>query len=313
MMNTVRRKIWSKPWLRAQVCATAMGSVLLVGTAAYGSHHAKAVALKLGAEILSSAAPASRADSIEFNGAHFYFSTAVLNAKLDDVLNGAEAICEREGADLEKELGPTVAALPSADLPAGISRDEVDLSRLLTVRTDTDRSGEVGCWVRRATKPQRGVLDSVRAFAESFDLAEFGSLQFVHAEEHGSKTFVRVLWSEGPLSLRDVFPENRDTPGRDLEALPRPVSSFRVLSAHILNAGRHVVGYESPDTPLQINSFYTAELPKLGWHEIDLGQAEVTDGPLLQHAYEKPGRRALLALTPAEDNTGVTWVELPMR
>ncbi len=311
MKKTLSLRLMSKPWLRAQICAAAMGSVLLLGTGAYASHHAKAIALKLGAEILSNAAPTSAADSIEFNGAHFYFSTAVLNAKLDDVLNGAEAICKREGADFENQLGPVVAALPSADLPAGISRSDVDLSRVLTVRADTDQSGEVGCWVRRSTKPKRTVLESARAFAESFDLAEFGSLQFVHAEQHGGKTFVRVLWSEGTLSLRDVFPENRDTPGRDLESVPRPVGSFRVLSAHIQNAGRHVVGYQSPDTPQQINGFYGAELPKLGWHEIDLGQPEVDSGPLLQHAYEKPGRRALLALTPSDDGTGTTWVELP--
>lgn len=309
------RRLLKKPWFRAQICATSMGAILLAGTAAYGAHRAKDSALRLGSEILTSAAPTSSADSISFNGAHFYFSVRVLNAKLSDVLSGAEAICKREGADLERDLGPALAKVPLGELGAAALTDELDVSRLLTVRTEADATGEVGCWVRRGQGEPRSIWQRARAFGESLDFSEFGSLQFVHAEQHGNRTLVRVLWSEGKLSMRDFFPENRDTPGTDLSDLPRPPGSFRVISAHVQGANRHVVGYQSAQTPEQLNAFYGEHLSKLGWSEIDLGGHEEQTGTLLQHAYEREGRHALLALTPSasedEPGTGATFVEFP--
>ena len=309
--HTFFRRMLGKPWVRVQLCALTMGGILLAGTGAYAAHRAKDSAVRLGAEIMTNASPTSTGDSIAFNGSHFYFSVRVLNAKVEDVLRGAEAICKREGADLERDLTPTLSKLPLGELGVSTMASELDVSRLLTVRSEAGKSGEVGCWVRRSQGPQRSVFERVRAFGNSLDFSEFGSLQFVHAEQHGDKTLVRVLWSEGHLSMRDFFPENSDTPGRDLDALPRPPGSFRVISAHVQGAGRHVVGYQSPQTPEQLNAFYAEQLPKLGWSEIDLGEQAQSGAGLLQHAYQRPGRHALLALTPGDEGTGATFIELP--
>src|SRR6187402_1012050 len=104
----MKRSIWQrmleKPWFRAQLCASIMGSTMLIGGVAYASHRAKLTALKLGSEIMTNVGPSSKGDSISFNGAHFYFDTQVLNAKLEDVMAGAEAICQKESQDMVTEL-----------------------------------------------------------------------------------------------------------------------------------------------------------------------------------------------------------------
>ena len=310
MKKSIWQRLSAKPWLRAQLCSAVMGSTLLVGGVAYASHRAKETALRLGSEIMTSAGPSQKGASIYFNGAHFFFDTQVLNSKLEDVMAGAQAICQKEGEDLVHDLGPRFDSLP-ADIASKALLSQLDVSKALTVSTDSNgNSGEVACWVRRSQGPKKTMFERAKSFAQSFDLSEFGSLQFIHAERHGNRTLVRMLWSEGSLSLNDLFPEKKDTPGHDLTDLPRPVGSIRIIAAHVEGAGRHVVGYESHQTPEQLNAFYARELSALGWQEIDLG--ERPDGePPLQHAYQRGERHALLALTVGEEVTGATWLEVP--
>jgi hypothetical protein len=313
-MSNFLARVAAKPWVRTQVCASAMGVVLLAGTVAYGAYRAKDSARKLGAEILTNIAPTDGADSIEFNGAHFYFAAKTLDADVDSVLIRAKEICAHEGADLERELGPVTARIPIAKLMGNPAADQaLGLNKLLTVETDNGHAGDVGCWVRRSHDPSTGILERVRKFAKTGDLAEFGSLQYIHAEQHGKKTAVRILWSEGPLSISNMFPKQGDTPGRDIDAVPRPPSSARILFGKIQSSDREVVGYRSTQTPEQVNSFYAKELPGLGWREIDLGVTPDTDSAKvpLRHVYEHAQRRALLAITPSDDSTGATWIEFP--
>ncbi|HWZ87355.1 MAG TPA: hypothetical protein VNW92_00860 [Polyangiaceae bacterium] len=268
----------------------------------------------MGAEILTNVSPTDGADSIEFNGVHFYFAAKTIDADLQTVLTSAAAICEREGADMARELEPVVGQLPIGKAVGDPSAGrDLALDKLLMIENEGDRAGEVGCWVRRSTNPSRGILDRVRRFAETADLSEFGSLQYIHAEQHGKRTSVRLLWSEGPISITSMFPKQGDTPGRDLDSLPRPPGSARILFGQIQGTKREVVGYRATQTPEQVNSFYARELPSLGWKEIDLGVTPDTDGAKvpLRHAYEQGQRRALLAVTPNDDSTGATWVEFP--
>ena len=305
------RRMIAKPWVRAQLCGSLMGSVLLCGGGAYAAHRAHSSAVQLGSEILTNVAPMKGADSISFNGAHFYFATQMYNAKLDVVLAGAESACKKEGADLERDLGASLNRVPENILPAAAVR-QLDFSNLMTSGKKTAQAGEVACWVRRSHDASRTVMDRVAAFAASFDLAEFGSLQFMHAEAVGDRTLVRMVWSEGKLSLRDMFPEDKDTPGRDLAELPRPPGSFRIVSAHVDGVGRDLVSYQSAQPLAQVEAFYASEMKHLGWEEVDLGERSPEErSEYGQHAYRRPGRTALLALTPGDQLTDATFIEMP--
>jgi hypothetical protein len=314
MENTFWRRMLARPWVRAQLCSGIMGSVLLAGGAAYAAHRAQTSAVELGSEILTNVAPLKGAESVSFNGAHFFFANQIINAKLDTVLAGAESICKKEGADLKRDLGGTLANVPVTILPPAIAR-EADFTSLLTSGKKTEKSGEVACWVRRSQTAQRSILQRVAAFSESFDLSEFGSLQFMHAEAMGAdKTLVRMVWSEGKVSLRELFPEDKDTPGHDLPDLPRPVGSFRVVSAHVQGAGHDLVSYQSSQTPEQLDAFYAKQMKTLGWQEVDLGErTEEERQEYSQHAYRRAGRSALLALTPGDQFTDATFIELPQQ
>ncbi len=312
MKSNYFRSMLARPWVRAQLCASVMGSVLLAGGGAYAAHRARSSAVQLGSEILTNVAPMKGADSIAFNGAHFYFATQMYNAKLAVVLAGAESICKKEGADLERDLGTSLNRVPETLLPAAAVR-QLEFSNLMTSGKKTEQAGEVACWVRRSQDARRTVMDRVAAFAQSFDMSEFGSLQFMHAEAVGDRTLVRMVWSEGKLSLRDMFPEDKDTPGRDLPDLPRPPGSFRVVSAHVDGVGRDLVSYQSPEPLERVEGYYAQEMKHRGWEEVDLGERSAEDRTEYgQHAYRKAGRSALLALTPGEQLTDATFIEMPV-
>lgn len=303
-MSQLWSKLSKKPWLRAQACVAAMGAVLLAGSGTYGAYRAKDSAKRLGSEILSSVEPIG-GELIEFNGARFRFSASVVEDSLESVVERAAKICDRENQDLERELGPALSHIPASAL-AG---QKLEAGKLLTLQSaESSAVGEVGCWARRGSQPQR-FLDRVKRFAETGDLSELGSLSYVRAERHGQKTLVRMLWSEGPLVMNGLFPAEGDVPGQDLQDVPRPVGATRILSARVAGTERHVVGYDTLQSVASLNGFYTTELAKNGWKELDLGATEPPQ-ERLSHAFERGDRRALLALTPSDHGTSATFIQL---
>jgi hypothetical protein len=304
-------KLWSKlskkPWLRAQACLAAMGVVLLAGSGTYAAYRAKDAAKRLGSEILTSVDPQG-SEVIEFNGARFNFSASVVEDSLESVVERASKICEQENQDLERELTPALKHIPASALVG----QKLDPSKLLTLQSaDSTSVGEVGCWARRkdGSAPRR-FMDRVKRFAETGDLSELGSLSYLRAERHGTKTFVRMLWSEGPLSMGGMFPTEGDVPGEDLKDVPRPEGAARILSARILGTERRVVGYDTKQSVVALNDFYARALVQNGWKELELGMPEAPQEQL-GRAYERGGKRALLALTPSDHGTSATWVVLP--
>jgi hypothetical protein len=303
-MSTLWSKLSAKPWLRAQACLAAMGAVLFAGSATYATYRAKDSATQLGSEILRSVEPQGD-EVIDFNGARFHFSAGVVGEGVQAVVARATQICEQENQDMARELGPALSRLPASALVG----QKLEASQLLTLKnSDSSSVGEVGCWRRRSGTAKR-FMERVKRFAESGDLAELGSLSYVRAERHGEKTLVRALWSEGRLAMTSLFPEQGDAPGEDLHDVPRPSGATRILSARVLGTARHVVGYDTALPASQLNQFYTSELAKNGWHELDLGAKE-PPSERLSHAFQRAGRRALLALTPNGHGTSATFVEL---
>jgi hypothetical protein len=310
----------AKPWVRAQLCATIIGSMLSVGGVAYAKHRARTFALKVGSEVLVNM-PDGGTEAVVFNGARFFFDAVVTDKSVDSVLSRAEDLCADEAKDLKDELGPLMHYLaPHLSDASGDMRT----SSLLTVRSDKpvevpnasasdQSSGDVACWVRREGIGKT-LVDRAKAFASTFDLSEFGSLQYVHATKQGNKTLVRVIRSQGPLALNDIFPDDGDVPGRELNGVPRPPESDRILSAYIEGQRRDVVGYASPSKPAEIVGFYAEQLAKNGWTEVSLdSDRNPIPGPTLMRAYQRDRHAALLAVSPDSNGKGssATWVSIP--
>ncbi|MFZ5896379.1 MAG: hypothetical protein ACOY0T_35320 [Myxococcota bacterium] len=300
-------KLSAKPWLRVQLCLAVIGAVLLLATGTYAAYRAKDSATQLGAQILNSV-DVSSGEAIEFNGARFYFSANVVNDSVHSVVERAEKICDQENKDLANELTPALSRLPESALGG----QKLMPSKLLTLQSEGSSSvGEVGCFRRRHGNASR-FLDRVKRFAETLDFSELGSLSYVRAERYGDKTLVRTLWSEGPLSLKNVFPAEGDAPGEDLRDIPRPSGATRILSARIVGTERRVVGYDTTLPLARLNDFYASELRSSGWKELDLGAKEPIN-ERASRAFERADRRVLLALTPSSHGTSATLVELAER
>ncbi|MCM8792476.1 MAG: hypothetical protein NC826_05000 [Candidatus Omnitrophica bacterium] len=82
-------------------------------------------------------------------------------------------------------------------------------------------------------------------------------LTFVKSE--GGKTNYMLNYSYGRT---EIF-EDKDSPGKDLEFIPRYPGSIRYVS--IETEGMTLLNYHSKDSKEQIEKFYQSKMPKFGW------------------------------------------------
>jgi hypothetical protein len=109
------------------------------------------------------------------------------------------------------------------------------------------------------------LIDRLRAFVASGDLACVGDLRFVWARRDGPETSYVALWSEGPLAIRSAFPAQGDAPGADLPELPRPAHSVRILSAWQEQQAPMLAGYQSPGSASALSARYWQQLVAAGF------------------------------------------------
>jgi hypothetical protein len=88
----------------------------------------------------------------------------------------------------------------------------------------------------------------------------------MRAEQTGKDVFLVMLWTDGPLNVRQMFPTEGDAPGLDFADLPRPPKSRRILSAWEEGQGPALNMYLSEhQNGKALEEHYRAELPKFGW------------------------------------------------
>lgn len=75
-----------------------------------------------------------------------------------------------------------------------------------------------------------------------------------------------MMWTDGPMNIKQMFPSTGDVPGVEFPGLPRPPRSRRVLSAWEEGQAPALNIYESAEAgPSALDAYYRFELPKLGW------------------------------------------------
>jgi hypothetical protein len=100
------------------------------------------------------------------------------------------------------------------------------------LRAQSDAGGHLACLDLRTPEPGMSeIVQRLRAFAISFDLAAIGDLRVVWALREREGTAFVAVSSEGPVRLSQLFPRSGDAPGVDLQDIPRPPGGRRVLSA----------------------------------------------------------------------------------
>jgi hypothetical protein len=110
------------------------------------------------------------------------------------------------------------------------------------------------------------LLARARRFVDTGDAAAFGELRYVRAERTEKGVFVVMMWNDGPLNIKQMFPSAGDVPGVEFAGLPRPPRSRRVLSAWEEGQAPALNIYEASDiSPSALDAYYRNELPKQGW------------------------------------------------
>lgn len=202
------------------------------------------------------------------NGVRISFRTQTVHAPLAEVLAHYEALCDGSDARLNETAGHVAC---------------VDMSE--------------------ARQDLRSLAERFVRFAETGDLRQLGELRYVHARRlasaTGEKTFVFTMWADSDFNLHRMLPgASADAAGRDLDGVPRPPDSQRVLSAWEAQQPSGVVVYRvASKSAAELESFYRIELPKNGWAVVERNPSESIEIDGIHMISAEQGNRLVTVLS----------------
>jgi len=192
--------------------------------------------------------PGEEVRRLQLNGVRLSFRTRTVDASLEDVLAHYETAC-----------GAAIA-------------------------TQTARNGEAGYVACLDMGPAPISLSEIVSrfarFAQTGDLREVGAPRYVLARRvvdgAASKVFLFTLWADAQFKLYRMLPRSAaDAAGTDLDGVPRPPGSRRILSAQEERQPSGIFLYRVPATsPTELESFYRTELRNGGWRIIERKHGE---------------------------------------
>jgi hypothetical protein len=205
--------------------------------------------------------PAAPPRTIRLNGAQIRLRVQhVPGLSLSEVLDHFQARCRDTNGRFYEQLHGTRAH------GTKLSPEQLGLLDGV-IRVDAKQQGAVACLDVGAEKGSPStLLARAERFVATGDASSFGDLRYVRAEERGNGVFVVMMWTDGPLKFREMFPGEGDVPGLDFAALPRPPGSRRILSAWEEGEAPALNIYEAgAGTPDSLDAHYRSELPRQGW------------------------------------------------
>jgi hypothetical protein len=166
------------------------------------------------------------------------------------------------------------------------------------IRQEAKNEGFFACVdVGEGTTGER-LLDRLLEFGKTQNLRSLGLLRYVLARRSADTTTLVILWTEGDANLSELFPKYADSPGRDLEGLPRPARGRRLLSAFEQGKPFGFTAYRiDGQSKAAVLARYQAALREQGWRLINAA------GTLT--VAERDGRKALIQITETRSGTVV--------
>jgi len=205
-------------------------------------------------------APREGVRQLWLNGARVSFRTQTVDAPFADVLAYYETLC--------------------ATVDAGLAGR---LRAIATQASRNDEAGYVACLDMGDEAHDLGALaERFLSFSKTGNLHELGSLRYVLARRasssEGEKAFLLTMWADSATNLYHMLPHfGADAAGRDLDGVPRPPGSQRILSVWEERQPSGVFVYRvAAKSAEQLQAFYRSELPKHGWTLIERHPAETT-------------------------------------
>jgi hypothetical protein len=134
-------------------------------------------------------------------------------------------------------------------------------------------------------------------------IGEFGHLRYLYYERTSTGgTRYLTIWSDDTFDLTKFLPNgSEDTPGRDLEDVPRYPGTVRVLSADERGRSAQVVVYGGPGSPDGAEMFFAARMRTLGWQDDPLYANAASRNGLHSHRWQNAkGHEVVLDLADAK-------------
>ncbi|MEM9190051.1 MAG: hypothetical protein AAGF12_12785, partial [Myxococcota bacterium] len=241
--------------------------------------------------------------TLYLNGQRILMATGIANHSLDRVLDFYESRC----MDHDGELGEQIAELMSADPDVG----DIDSSLLdATLREASGSKGFVACLdTGRDRLEQEALAERVDRYRRYADVSELGDMRYIYAEESDGTTLFVTFWTEGSFKIAEMFPEEGDAPGQDVDGVPRPPNARRILSAWEQGHPQSFTMYLQEGTGASLEEFYRGAMDDWTLMEIDPSRlADLPDGvvPGMEQflIYERGDRMVSLAFV--EDDRGRT-------
>jgi hypothetical protein len=238
------------------------------------------------------------------NGLALRFASGTTGRSVPEVLDDFHARCRQNSGRLAEQIETIIrrgrGGLDSSrgGLPDG------------TLRYGTRDRGFVACLALGTgeVSPQE-ILQQVNRFLQAGDLSFLGGLRYVMAERGERSTSFVTFWTEGEVDLFQAFPADRDAPGRDMEGVPRPPNSVRLLSAWEQDRAPSLSIYRVASLDaVGLERFYRRILPEHGWRLLEQRPLPGAGRALFA---ERVGRTVAITLAADEPGYGhVTVLEM---
>ena len=255
------------------------------------------IMLGLGAEMMTFPGQTQgEARTIHLNGAPVFLRTTTVDNPLEQVLDHYEALCEKRQGGLALDFGgPETVGL---------------VAPTSTLRARRSETGYVACLdLGPNSVDATSLANRLHSFTQTGALGHLGNLRYAYAkrvsEATGAKTLILTMWTETSINLYEMIPfDGRDAGGKDLEGIPRPPKSQRILSSWESGEPYGLTVYSTAETKEQVDRFYRAELPKNGWRPIGTTR---THWPQLEQArtiFVERGDHVAVILLQSNDRGG---------
>ena len=258
----------------------------------------------VGRELASMKDLVGESHKVMINGEPMFVGAAVIDSNVGEVLDRFEKLCKENSQGLDEAL------TNPADFPEKTREalKKLGATGLGILRYEHGGEGSIACLAHQGGGGVKGLTERLKAFSKSLDLADVGKLRYAYARPtDNGRVQVVTAWTDGSLKIGNMFPvDGSEPPGTDVNDVPRPEGSQRLLTAEVAGAPYGIHIYTAPGKPDEVLRAYDALLPKGGWQ----AQEWVAKGAPGTRAFHKDERDVLVFADPDGEKSAVSIIEM---
>jgi hypothetical protein len=239
-------------------------------------------------------------EHLMLNGQKLNISSALSDLSMTQVLDRFQGVCNTDGT-LQRDFREIKGLLDDKALLEAAKHGHFGV-----IRQENKDDGVIACAVKNPRNGKQSTWQGIAKFAKSGDLADIGLLRYAYVRRTESgRTHVLAVWTDGSFKLSALVPpKNGDSPGSDIEGVPRPEQSVRYLTAAAEGRPHSVRIYESKAVAGDVLNSYDAQMPKRGWEPIDIGDQAPT-----ARYFSKDGVDLLVVVEQSEGRSVISMVQ----